>query len=150
MALRAHDLRYPLLCLTRQMDFCIVRSALELERCNPAVFWREHFYDNLRLVEANGETYEIARATIRSPSSLLGQWIARFLDLPISVEIEAQRTVASSLGEIKRIVEQAVDEETELFEELSGKSLNWWKQSLGESESIVDLIRMLQVARENA
>ena len=129
------------------MGVCIVRSAAELERCNGAVFWRGKFFEGLRLVNANGETHEVVRVLVRRPTTRLGQRLARLLELPITVEVEARLTTAASIAEVRQVIEQAVDEDAEGFEEFSGKSVDWWRGSLATSGSIADLMHTLQVER---
>jgi hypothetical protein len=132
------------------MGVCVVRSARELERCSAAVFWRGKFFEGLRVVDLNGVTHEVARARIRRPASRLGQLLARFLDLPLSVEVEMQRTAPVSVTEIRKTIEEAVDEDPETFEEFSGKSVDWWRRSLEASQSVTDLMRTLQTARADS
>lgn len=147
MTVRAPDLIYPVLCLPQRMGVCVAKSAAELERCNAAVFWRGKFFEGLRLVSASGKTHEVVRAFVRRPATRLGQRLARFLELSISVEVEARPTTAVSMAEVRRTVEQAVEEDAEGFEEFSGKSVDWWKRSLAACQSIPDLMRTLGVAR---
>jgi len=128
------------------MGVCIARSASEIERCNAAVFWRGRFFDGLRVVDANGDTHEITQAKIRRPATRIGQRMARFLELPISVEVEAQPTSAATVDEVKRAVEQAIDEDAESFEEFSGKDVDWWRRSLDACHSIPELMRTLRSA----
>lgn len=140
MTVRARDLHYPLLCLTRTMGVCVVQSATELERCRAVVYWRGRFYEDLRLVDANGETHTVVRTTIRKPRSSLGQGLARVLDLPIYVDLEARPGAQVSVDEVREIIRRAVDEDAETFEEFSGQSVDWWHQSLSECKTTADLV----------
>jgi hypothetical protein len=57
-------LTYPVLCLPRKMGVCVGRTPYEIERCEAVVFWRGRFYEGLRLVDANGEAYDVVNAVI--------------------------------------------------------------------------------------
>lgn len=137
-------LAYPVLCLTRRMGVCVIEAASGLERCRAVVFWRGRFFDGLRVVDSRGETYEVVRASIRRPSSTLGRTLARWLDLSISVDVELKPAAAVSLAELQQIVEHAVDEDPEAFEEFSGKTVEWWKQALASCDSVQALITTLR------
>ena len=143
MPLRAVDLNYPLLCLTRHMGICLARSAPEFERCRAAVFWHGRFFEGLRVVDASGQTHEIVRVSIRRPATRLGQRLARLLELPISVQTEAETTAAVSVAEVRRVIEQAIHDDAESFEEFSGKDVAWWRESVEACRSVPDLMRML-------
>jgi hypothetical protein len=143
MTVRARDLRYPLLCLTRTLGVCLVQSAAELERCRAVVYWRGRFFDDLRIVDASGDTHIVVRASIRKPRSPLGQRLARLLDLPLQVDVEARRDTRVSIEEVRAIVSKAVDEDAEAFEEFSGKDVDWWNQSLSRCTTIEELMRLI-------
>lgn len=139
----AAGLRFPVLCLTRQMGVCVAGRARDLERCSAAAFWRGRFFEGLRLVDATGQTHEVVRATIRRPATWLGRRVARLLDLTMSVEVETRSAGAASVDEIRQIMEQAVDEDAEAFEEFSGHDVEWWRGTLAASKTVGDLMRSL-------
>jgi hypothetical protein len=144
---RAAGLPFPVLCLTRQMGVCIAGTAEDLGRCSASVFWRGRFFEGLRLVDATGQTHEVIRATIRRPARRAGQRLARLLDLTMSVEVETRSTGAASVDEIRRIMEQAVDDDAEAFEEFSGRDVEWWRRTLAASQTVEDLMRTLEALR---
>ena len=59
MTIRARDLQYPLLCLTRDLGICVVKSADELERGPAVLYWKVRFYEGLRLIDSSGDTYDV-------------------------------------------------------------------------------------------
>jgi len=141
---RAAGLRFPVLCLTREMGVCVAGRERDLERCSAAVFWRGRFFEGLRLVDATGQTHEVVRATIRRPATWVGRRLARLLDLTITVGVETRSAGAASVDEIRRIIEQAVDEDAEAFEEFSGHDVEWWRGTLAASHTVEELMRALQ------
>ena len=129
--------------MPRLMGVCVARGATDLERCQAVVFWRGRFYDGLRLVDANGDEHEVVRFAVTKPVSALGQKIARFLDLGIGVEIETRRIGPASLADVVKAVDAAIEEDAETFEEFSGRSVSWWRSTLGRCSTARQVVRAL-------
>src|SRR5262249_60344581 len=89
MSLRATDLSYPVLCVTREMGVCVAGNPSDLRRCNAAVFRRGEFFEGLRVVNSGGATYEGVRARIRRPATAGGQRVGPPLRLrpPVGVAL---------------------------------------------------------------
>ncbi len=125
------------------MGPCVARDVVNLQSCQAALFWRARFFEGLRLISANGEAYEIVRADVRRPASYIAQRLAKFLDLRIRVEITARHIGPASLADVVRVVDKAIDEDAETFEEFSGRSVLWWKHELTRCSTVSELIQIL-------
>jgi hypothetical protein len=126
------------------MGVCVARTPSEIERCQAVVFWRGRFYEGLRLVDANGEAYDVVNAAIRKPASAFTQRLIRFLELRVVVELEIRHRGPASLPDVVLAVDSAIDDDPEAFEEFSRRSVSWWKQAMARCVTLRDLMRALQ------
>lgn len=148
--MRAADLRYPLLCLARELGVCVVQSATELERCRASVYWRAKLFHELRLVDVDGDAFVVARTRIRAPASRIGQWMARVLDLQLAVDVEIAGLAAPlSLAEVRDVIEQALAEDPETFEEFSGREIVWWRHAVASCGTASELLHTFEWRRLN-
>ncbi len=143
MANRADDLQYPVLCVPRALGPHLVRDPADLQSCEAVLFWRARFYEGLRLIDANGEAYEVVGAEVRKPASSIAQRLARLLGLRIVVDVRARHIGPASLAEVAGAVERAIDDDAETFEEFSGRSVLWWQSELTRCPTVAELMRAL-------
>lgn len=143
MTIRADDLKYPVLCLPRALGPRLVRGLASLQSCRAVLFWRARFYEDLRLIDANGEAFEVVGARVHKPASCIAQLLARLLDLRIVIDLRTRHVGPASLAAVARAVERAIDEDAETFEEFSGRSVPWWKGELTRCVTAAELIQRL-------
>jgi hypothetical protein len=139
----ARNINYPVLCFTKKVGFCIVRSAEELEKCNGILYSRGRFYEGLRVIDERGTSYEIIKSTIRHPKSKVGIFLVKLFDLSLLVCIEMKQINPISLKEIKENLEYFVRKDPESFEEFSSINVDDWIKNITESESVKELMQKI-------
>lgn len=134
---------YPVLCLPRQLGPFAVRDPSGLERCQSVLFWKAELYDGLQLIDSTGTRFIVVRTALRSPASCPGRWLARVLDLPLRVEVELEARGRATLDEIVAAVTAAIQADPEALEELSGRSVAWWRATLASCRDPREVIAAL-------
>lgn len=143
MPITPESISYPVLCIPGSLGVYVARNRRELERCRAVLFWKARLYDGLQIADLDGKKYAVTRATIFRPRSGIAQWLARVLDLSVQVSLELEDRGIATLAEIGNAVETAIQEDPEAFEEISGRSIEWWRAVLAASTSVADVIRAL-------
>ncbi len=143
MLISPDTLEYPVLCIPKDNGIYTVKNRAELESCKAMLFWKARIFDELQIVDTTGQMYVVTRAAIYKPSSKLIQSFARVLDLPIQVRLELKDYKVLPLTEVIQLVLSSITEEPELAEELSGKSMEWWRTKLNACRSIKDVLAAL-------
>src|SRR5262245_10626718 len=87
-SLVATSIRFPALCVPRDFGVYLVRDWHHLRRSGAHLFWRYHPFKGLRLYDADGRAFEVTAAAVSRPVSTLGRYLARLLDLMITVDVE--------------------------------------------------------------
>lgn len=134
---------FPALCVPRDFGVYIARDPAQLQLTSANLFWRVHHFDALRIYDADGRAYEVCSAQVSRPRSRLGRSLARFCDLQISVEIQVTPLGPASLAAVVSAVEQGLAVDAESFEELSGRSPDWWRSTLSRCASVREVISAL-------
>jgi hypothetical protein len=140
----ATSLSFPALCIPRDFGVYVVGDLSQLRRCRAQLFWRYHHFDGLRIVDSNEKTFDVTAASVSSPTSKLGRVLARLFDVSVTVDLEISPTGPVSLSEVVSAVERAIDADAESFEELSGRSVPWWRSTLTNASSVKEVILALQ------
>ncbi len=144
MKTRVTDLSFPVLCLPDDLGLSVASNPNEILRCQAVLFWRAQYFVGLKLVEPDGSTYEVLEARVQKPTSSFGQWLVRVIDLPISVELTLKPVSPTSLENIRKSVEDAIDRDAETFEEFSGHDVPWWRDKLKQVSSVPDLMQLFK------
>ncbi len=131
---------FPALCVPREFGVYVVRNLSELRRSRAALIWRYRHFEGLRLYDSEEKAYEIMGTSVSSPTSRLGQFVARLLDLSVTLDVELALIGRASLSEVVVAVREAIEDDPESFEELSGRSIDWWKETLGRANSVREVI----------
>jgi hypothetical protein len=97
-------------------------------------------YNGLRIVDSSGMAFMVSKYRINRPSSRFGQALARFFETTVRVELQVEPIEPPSLDELKAVVQDAINDDPESFEELSGKSVEWWRGSLDKASSLEDVV----------
>lgn len=139
----ASSLRYPVIFLSRTMGVSAAESPSYLNKVSGALFWKARFFEGLRIVDATGQAHEVVSAVVRKPETAFGRRLARLFDTNISVEAETRPIGQISLVEIVGAVKTSIDEEPELFEELTGRGAASTKQTLARCANVGDIARLL-------
>ena len=137
---------FPVLCVARDFGVYVAHDQQQLRQARAGVFRRGHF-EGLRVFDAAGRVYNLAAARITQPASAAGRWLARVLDLTVTVDVEIVPAGAAQLPEVVAAVEKAIDTDPESFEELSGRSVEWWRATLARAASIQDVVRAFEESR---
>lgn len=74
----------------------------------------------------------------------LGRLFTRWLDLQLTVDVEVSPIGSASLADGVSAVRQAIDVDSESFDELSGRSVEWWQSTLANCLSVREIILAFQ------
>jgi hypothetical protein len=66
--------------------------------------------------------------------------MSRIFDTPLRVELRVQPIEPLSLEELKAAADAAIAEDPESFEELSGKTVQWWNATLSTAETPQEVV----------
>jgi hypothetical protein len=133
-------MRFPVLCIPRDFGVYIVTEKESLGRRNPALFWRVDVYSGMRIIDSDGKAFAVRKYRVNRPSSRFGQTLARIFETSIQVDLQFDLVDVPSLDELKSIVQTAVIEDPEGFEELSGGSVQWWESTLENASSLQEIV----------
>lgn len=131
---------FPAMCVPRDFGVYVVRSLAQLRRTRASLFWRYGHFEGLRLFDSDGRMHEVMEAVVSRPTSGLGRAVARWLDLPVTVDVRIAAIGPASLADLITAVERAIEIDPESFEELSGRSVEWWQGTLGRVSTVRELI----------
>jgi hypothetical protein len=141
VSLMPTSVRFPALCVPRDFGVYLVRDLRQLRRSRAQLFWRYHRFEGLRLYDADGRAFEVTAAAVSRPVSQLGRYLARLLDLTITVDVVMAPMGSASLPKAIAAVQRAMAADPESFEELSGRSFEWWQATLAHTSSVQGVIR---------
>lgn len=134
------SIAFPALCVPRDFGVYVVRDLSDLRRCRAQLVWRSHHFDGLRIFDSDERAFEVTAVSVSSPATRLGRALARVLDLTVTVEVESALIGTASLFEVIAAVHRAIDVDAESFEELSRRSVPWWRTTLANTSSVKDVI----------
>ena len=140
---------YPLLCLSKRAGISVVRSSDAFGRCSAALFGAG-FYTELRVVDASGAAYDVVSAEIVHPRSAVGRALARLFDTNVGIVAELRPAGRASLEEVRDRVTTEVSENPEEVEEMTGRSANWWSETLVSCTDVADVVRKVDAATHTA
>ena len=141
LSLGATSIAFPALCVPRDFGVYAVRDVSQLRRTRAQLYWRYHHFEGLRIFDSEGRAYEVRTAHVSSPASGFGRFLARLLDLTIAVDVKVTPLGAASLSEVVSAVQRATEIDPESFEELSTRSIEWWRTTLARASSVQEVIR---------
>ena len=128
-------MQFPVLCIPKGIGMYYVAATESLGRCRPSLFWRAKVYDGMRIVDSAGNAFAVRKSEIVRPATKFGQAIARFFDATVQLELVVQAIEPPPMEELKAAVQAAIDDDPESFEELSGKSVQWWNDTLSRAST---------------
>jgi len=131
---------FPALCVPRDWGVYVVRDLGELQRCRGQLFWRYHHYERLRVFDSDEKAFEVTSATVVKPASGLGRLLTRVLDLSVTVNVEMSATGPAAFSDVVSAVQSALEADPESFEELSKRSVEWWRATLANASSVKGII----------
>lgn len=140
---------YPVLCIPESLGVHVAKNHLELGQCVASLFWKQNVYKGMVVVDSSGNRYEVSKATVYKPISRFMQRIARFLDLQICLRIELEDRGVAPLPEVVSAVLASINEDPEMCEELTGKSVEWWQTVMGNSANSKEVILALDHPEKN-
>jgi hypothetical protein len=92
---------YPVLCLARDNSISVARTATELRACNTVAWFRNRYFDDLRLFDAAGRSYRVSSAELVRPLHGWRRVAARILNQNLTVLLEVESLRGSSLDAAK-------------------------------------------------
>lgn len=97
-----NSLAYPVLCLARDNSVSVARTPTELQACNAVAWFRNRYFDDLRLFDAGGSSYRVSSAELARPLYGWRRFIARLLNQRLTVALEVERAGSPSLDAAKQ------------------------------------------------
>lgn len=141
VSIAATSVTFPALCIPRDFGVYMVRDASQLRRVRAQAFWTHHHFERFRIFDSGGRAYEVRTADVSSPTSRAGRFLARLLDLTIEVDVKLAALDSAPLSDVVSAVRKALEVDPESFEELSQRSLEWWRTTLSQATSVPEIIR---------
>lgn len=141
VSIDATSVTFPALCIPRDFGVYVVRDASQLRRVRAQLFWTHDHFDGLRIVDSTAKAYEVRTADVSSPTSGPGRFLARLLDLTIDVDLKLAPLGSAVVSDVVSAVQKAADIDPEAFEELSRRSIEWWRATLSQAASVPEIIR---------
>jgi hypothetical protein len=135
---------FPALCVPRDFGVYLVRDMRELQRSRAQLFWRYDHFKGLRIFDSAENAFEVTAASLSSPTSKLGRFLTRVLDLSVTVDVEVSPIGRASLSEVVSAVQRAIEVDPESFEELSKRSIEWWRSTLANASFVKSVILAFQ------
>jgi hypothetical protein len=139
---------YPALCVPRDFGVYLVRDLRQLRRCRAQLFWRYHHYEGLRIFDSDEKAFEVTAASVAMPKSELGRLLARTFDLSVTVDVEISPIGRASVSDVVAAVQKAIEVDAESFEELSARSVAWWRTALANASSVKGVIAAFDDAQK--
>lgn len=141
VSIAATSVTFPALCIPRDFGVYVARDASQLRRVRAQAFWTHHHFERLRIFDSSGRAYEVTTAVVSRPTSGAGRFLARLLDLTIEVDVKLAALDSAPLSAVVSAVHKALEVDPESFEELSRRSLEWWRTTLSQATSVPEIIR---------
>jgi hypothetical protein len=145
-----NELTYPALCLSKRAGISIVRSKGALGHSTASLVWRAAFYEELRVIDSAGTAYDVVASEIISPTSAVGQAIARLFDASVRVDPQLRSAGPATLEEVRARVTSWVIEDPEAVEEMSGRPAAWWSETLARCTDAAGVVRAVDAAAHTA
>ena len=127
-----------------------VLAEQSLGRCRPSLFWRTNVYDGMRIVDSAGQAFMVDGWSIVRPASKLAQAIARVFETTVQVELQVRPIEPPSIQDLKSTAQSALAEDPESFEELSGRSVEWWGTTLSRANTLQELVNAFASPKHDA
>jgi hypothetical protein len=144
-----HPIAFPALCVPRDFGVYVVRDLAELQQSRATVFWRLQPIDGLRIFDWEGREHKVTSVSLLKPVSQVGRFLARVFDLVVTVDLRTSLIGAVSVSEVISAAHMAIKEDQELFEELSGRPIEWWKAAFAEASSVREIIHAFDPNKHN-
>lgn len=131
---------FPALCVPRDFGVYVVRDLPQLQRSRAALFWRYRHFNGLRLYDSDEMAHEVTGSSVSKPASELGQFVARLLDLAVTVDVQISPIGPAFLSDVVAAAQRAIEVDPESLEELSQRSTEWWRTTLAHAASVREVI----------
>ncbi len=93
------QLTYPVLCLARDGSISVATSADELCRCNALAWFRNRYFDDLRLFDATATPHRVVTALLATPLRGWRLLAARVANRQLLVVLDLERVGSPSLAD---------------------------------------------------
>ena len=138
---RPEDLHYPVLCFGRDDSVSIARSAAELRSCNSVAWFRNRYFDELRLFDAFATPYRVRSARLAAPLAGWRGLLARALNSRLVADLELEPLGQASLAEAKATAIRWLHRRPEFWE--ASDDLAQWERRVSEAASMDALCAVL-------
>ena len=140
-------MKFPVICIPVDLAPYGVSRQEALGLCAGPLYWRARIFTGMRIVDSDGRSYVVTGTRLLRPGSAAGQWIARMLDLQVSVELALSPTAPVTIEEVRERVLASLRDDAEAAEELSGRPVAWWDTALRKADTPAALARELTAER---
>jgi len=110
------SLPYPVLCLARDNSVSVAWTPTELQACNAVAWFRNRYFDDLRLFDAVGSSYRVSSAELAEPLRAWRRVVVRFLNQNLAVVLEVESLSSPSLEAAKQATIEWIHRAPEFWE----------------------------------
>ena len=132
--IQAEALRYPVLCLSRDNSVSVAASSEHLRRCNATAWFRNRYFEDLRLLDASATPYRVRSAALVVPLSVWRRFLVRLLNRRLVVTLDLEALAPPSLAEAKRTVTAWLHRAPDFWE--ASRDLSEWERLCSQAPSM--------------
>lgn len=129
---------FPVMCLSRDGSISVADSAEALRRCNARALFKNHYYEDLIVIDSAENRFRVVSAApVPTPSSL-GRLVARVLNRKMTVDLVCEPEGPIHLDDAKRTVNEWLDRSPDFWE--ASRDVEVWRQMIARANSASSLI----------
>jgi hypothetical protein len=132
--IQPETLKYPVLCLSRDNSVSVTASSEHLRRCNATAWFRNRYFEDLRVVDASATPYRVRSAALVVTLSAWRRILVRLLNRRLVVTLELEVLAPPSLAEAKRTVTAWLHRAPDFWE--ASRDLPEWEHLVSHAPSM--------------
>lgn len=127
------DLRYPVICFARDDAISVVNSPGELHSCNAVAWFRNRYFEDLRVIDAVATPFRVQSATLARPLYDWRRILARTTNKNLLIVRDLESLGEASLAEAKQTAIEWLQRAPEFGE--SAFALPEWERLISQASS---------------
>lgn len=138
----AHQLSFPVLCLSQDSSIQVADSQERLERCNARAFFTTRYFEGMVLFDSSGNRFRVIATSLVSPEAGVRRWITRASNGEVKVRLQLEREALSSVDAAKHEVLDCIEKAPDFWE--ASRDLGEWRQLVRDARTMRDLLTLLR------
>jgi len=131
---------FPVLCLSHDSSISVADSPERLQRSNALAVFKNRYYDDLIIIDAEANRFRVVRAEVVPPLSAVGRWTARVFNRRLRVELELEEQESGSLEAAQRVVIEWLGRAPDFWE--ASRDLAEWKALVPRASTVKALVAL--------